>query len=491
MIKKVLILIPNARWSGIRQYNTHPYAACLIAATIKDKYEVEIMDTNLKNYSLDETIDRIKKSSPDLIAFSTMSIEYCQSSHKLTALIKKEFPEKTVVMGGAYCTLLPEVAFKDENIDYLVLAEGEIRFPALLDALNKGLDTDQMDGIASRKNGVPIINTPGGFEADLDSLPFPAYELINYEDYSTKHTQYSLYNNPKYLPYGVIITSRGCPFKCTFCSTKDINGKKVRNRSAENVLKEIDWLVKDYGIRELLFLDDNLFLDRERIKAIMNGLIERNYDLHWKAINVPTFSLNDELMALMKKSGCYQVSLPIESGNGHVLKNIIKKPLNLKKANEVVELAKKYEFETIACFVIGFPGETWDQIQDSVAFADRIDVDWVVFNIASPLPNTELYEECKEEGYLEPGFDYSDFEFFGYGHGSITTEDFTPIELQTVRAYEWDRINFKTQAKKEKIAAMNSISLEQLHDWRVSTRRNIGVNVDYAINKDGEIPSKI
>jgi anaerobic magnesium-protoporphyrin IX monomethyl ester cyclase len=479
MIKKVLIVIPNARWSGIRQYNTHPYAACLVAATIKDKYEVEILDTNLKNHSLDYTIDKIKETAPDLIGLSSMSIEYSQSSHKLTALIKKELPEITIVMGGAYPTLLPEVVFKDKNIDYLVLAEGEIRFPKLLDSLNNGLDTDKLDGIASRKNDKPIINAPIGYENDLDKIPYPAYELVNYEDYSTKNNQYSLYNNPRYLPYGVTITSRGCPFKCVFCSSKDIMGRTVRNRSAENVLKEIDWLVKEYGIREVIFLDDNLFLNKERIKAILNGLIERNYDLHWKAINVPAFSLNDELMGLMKKSGCYQVSLPIESGNEHVLKNIIRKPLNLKKACEVIDLAKKYEFETIACFVIGLPGETWDQILDSVNFADKINVDWVVFNIATPLPNTELYDIAKKGGYLEPGFNYTDFEFFGYGHGSITTDDFTPIELQMLRAFEWDRINFKTKEKQEKIALMNSITMKQLHEWRVSTRRSIGVNVDY------------
>jgi anaerobic magnesium-protoporphyrin IX monomethyl ester cyclase len=480
MIKKILLVIPNALWSGVRLYNIHPYAASIIAATIRDKYSVEILDANLKNSSLDETIRKIKESSPDMVGLSTMSIEYAKSSHKLAARIKKEMPKITIVMGGAYPTLLPELAIKDENIDYIVLSEGEVRFPKLIDSLNKGLDIAKMEGIAFRKNNKPIINMHTEYQTDLNKIPFPAYDLVNFEDYSKSNNQYSLYNNPRYLPYAVTISSRGCPFKCVFCSSKNISGRKFRWRSAENVLKEIDWLVKEYGIKELIFLDDNLLVKRKRIETILNGLIDRNYDLHWKAINVPTFALDDNLLRLMKKSGCYQVSLPIESGNSHVLKNIIHKPLDLDKAREVIKLAKKYEFEIICCFVIGFPGETWDQILESVNLGDELNVDWVVFNIATPLPKTELYEIAKEKGYLELGFNYSDFKFFGYGHGSITTEEFTPTELQMLRALEWDRINFKTKEKQEKIAMMNSISMEQLHKWRVSTRRTIGVNVDYS-----------
>jgi len=485
-MKKIMLVIPNALWAGHRLYNIHPYASAIIASAIRDKYDVQILDANLSDRSMEYIMGKISDYSPDLIGISTMSIEYAEASHMLTSQLKKVMPEIQIIMGGSYPTLLPELAMKDGNVDYLVLQEGEFRFPKLLESIeNNERDIDKLEGIAYRKNKKPIINKPTGYPEDLDKIPFPAYDLVNFKDYSSRNNKYSLYNNPRYLPYGVTITSRGCPYFCNFCSTVNIHGRKIRYRSPENVLAEIDWMVEEYGIKELIFLDDNLLLNRKRIVTILNGLIERNYDLHWKAINVATFALDDELLGLMKKSGCYQVSLPIESGNPRVLRKIIRKPLNLQKATKVVDMAKKWGMEIICCFVIGFPGETWDEIMDSVNLADEIDVDWVVFNIATPLPRTELFETAKNGGYLERDFNYSDFEFFGYGHGSITTDEFTPKELQMVRALEWDRINFKTKEKQEKIAIMNSITMDQLQKWRVSTRRTIGVNVDYEEKTQG------
>ncbi len=478
-IKKIMLVLPNGLWSGVRQFNIHPYSLCILGAILKEKYDVKILDTNLENLTLEETAECILKYSPDVLGISGMSIEYAQSCHQLVNIIKQKMPQIITVLGGVYPTTLPEYAIKDKNVDFLILSEGEIRFPKLLKALEEGLDIEGFEGIGYKKDGSPIIKPHTNYIDDLDPLPFPDYNLVNFKKYCNKNNKYSPYNNPRYLPYAVMMSSRGCPFNCVYCSIKHIQGRKCRMRSAENVLKEIDWLVKEQGIKEIIFLDDNLMLDRKRIDKILNGLIERNYDLHWKATNVPTFALDDELLELMKKSGCYQISLPIESGNSEVLKNVIHKPLNLEKALKVIKKAKELNFEIACLFVIGLPGETWNQILDTVNFADKVNVDWVVFSIATPLPKTELYEIAKENNYLEPDFSFSNFKFFGFGHGSITTKEFTPEELHMVRAIEWDRINFKTHEKRKKIALMNSITMKELHDWRVSTRRNAGGYVKY------------
>ena len=478
-IRKVLIALPNAQWSGTRQFNIHPYAACILASVLRDRYEVRILDANLENLTLEESVSRILEFSPDVVGISSMSIEYAQSCHQLAKLLKERSEKTITVMGGAYPTLLPEVAAQDENIDYVVLSEGERRFPELLDALQEGCSLEDMDGIAFLEKGRVRINPQRSFIEDLDSVPFPAYDLVDFHGYADRHNRYSLYNNPRHLPYGVIMSSRGCPFHCVFCSSNHIHGRKCRMRSAQNVLEEIDLLVRERGVKEIIFLDDNLLLDRKRFVEILNGLRDRNYDLRWKATNIPAFSLDDDLLDLMKATQCYQVTLPIESGNEEVLRNIIRKPLNLKKAVKVIESAKKRGFEVACLFVIGLPGETWDQILETVNFADSIDVDWVVFSIATPLPKTELYEIAKRMGYLEPDFNFSDFRFFGFGHGSITTDEFTPQELQMLRAIEWDRINFRTEEKRKKIALMNSISLEEVRLWRTSTRRNTGGYVKY------------
>ena len=178
----------------------------------------------------------------------------------------------------------------------------------------------------------------------------------------------------------------------------------------------------------------------------------------------------------MKASGCYHIALAIESGTEEVLK-LLRKPLKLSKAREVVKKAKSLGFEVTAMFVIGTPGETWEQIRQTFRFAEELDLDYAAFNIATPLPKTELYKIAKEKNLLPKDFRFDNLDFKGYGKASITTDEFTPEELQILRAFEWDRINFKNNEKAIKIAQMNGITMEQLNKWRTSTRRNVGVNV--------------
>ena len=478
-IRKITLVLPNALWSGVRRFNIHPYSLCILASVLRNRYEVVILDANLLNLSPEEAAERIAMGSPDVVGVSCMSIEYAKAAHLLAKLVKEKMPQVITVLGGVYPTVLPEFALKDEHFDYLILSEGEYRFRRLLEAIESGYDCTALEGTACRNGRAMVINPVTDYIDDLDSIPLPAYDLVDFSAYANQHNQYSLYNNPRVHPYAVTVTSRGCPFDCVFCSSKTIQGRKCRMRSSENVLREIDWLVQQFHIQELIFLDDNLMLDRNRVIRILTGLIERNYGIKWKATNVPTFFLDEELLTLMKQSGCYQITLPIESGNEHVLKEVIHKPLKLTKAREVIDVAKRLDLEIASLFVIGLPGETWDQILDTIRFADEIDVDWVAFSIATPLPQTDLFKLAREKGFIDPKFDFSDFEYFGFGHGSISTDEFTPSELQMLRAIEWDRINFKTKEKQETIARMNSITLDEVHQWRVSTRRNCGVNVQY------------
>jgi len=476
-IRNVVLVIPNGLWAGTRSFNMHPYSVCLLASVIEKRYNVSIVDANLENYTIQETIKVIFSFSPDVIGISTMSIEYAESSNTLINAIKSTSKEVIVINGGVHPTVMPDYCLKNKNIDFIVMSEGEERFIKLLNVIEGNGDLGKIDGIGYTKNNKTIINAHKHYITNLSNLPFPSYNLVNYEKYSYRHNKYSLYNNPRYLPYAVTISTRGCPFNCIFCSSKTIQGSKCRMRSSSNVLQEIDWLVEHYGIREIIFLDDNLLFNRKRFIEILDGLIERKYDLHWKATNVPIFALDSDLLELMKKSGCYQVTLPIESGNQLVVSNIIQKPLKLDHAVTIIKEAKRLEYEIACLFVIGLPGETWDQIMETVNFAGDIDVDWVVFSLATPLPNTHLYEISKSKGYLDPNFSFTNFNYFGFGKGTIQTDEFSPHELQMIRALEWDRINFKTEKKRQKIALMNSLTMEELKQWRFATKKNIGESI--------------
>ena len=206
----------------------------------------------------------------------------------------------------------------------------------------------------------------------------------------------------------------------------------------------------------------------------MNGLKERKYDLEWKCANLTAFLLDEELLDLMKESGCYRIISSVESGNQHVVKNIVKKPVDLKKMSQTLEMVKQKGFESCVNFVFGFPDETWDQIRDTCDYAGQIEADLVNFHIATPLPNTELMDTCIERGHLSPDAN-ENFGNIGYSKGLISTEEFNPNMLQILRAFEWDRINFRTEERKRAVAKINSITLDELEDWRKSTLERLGI----------------
>ena len=480
-IKKIILVQSNMRWSGLKPWHTFPYTLGLLSAVLKDKFDVKILDANLEDLSQEQVKQRIREYKPDVVGITCMSMEYEKDFRIVSSITKEINPEILVFRGGIFPTLLPEIVMRDKNTDYSIIGEAEYRLPKLLDYLENNKPLDELEGLAYRKNNEIIIQNMTGYVENLDDLPLPYYDNIDFYAYANKATKYSAYVYPRKFPYAFSMSSRGCPFNCTFCSSKSINGPKIRYRSPESVLKEIDWLVKKYGIKEIIFLDDNFFLDRDRLIKILNGLIERNYDLNWKTTNIAVYALDDEILELMKKSGCYQIFLAVESGTKEGLA-LINKPFPdkiLQNSKPLVDKAKSLGFDVGAMFVIGSPGETWDQIMQTIKFAEYLDLDYASFNIATPLPKTKLYESAKEQKLLPPGFDFNAEDFKGFGKGTITTDEFTPEELQILRAFEWDRINFKTAEKEAKIARMNGLTLDEVKEWRVSTRRGIGLKTNY------------
>lgn len=375
----------------------------------------------------------------------------------------------------------PEIATKDKNIDFFMIGEGEIRFPQLVAAIENETSFDKIGGLLwqDKENYKVVVtenDTAKNRIKDLDTLPFPDYSLFDMEKYIYFGEKYTQNFQFRKLPVGQTITSRGCPYKCVFCASNNVYGKTVTFRSPENVLKEIDMLVEKFGIKELIIVDDNFLLKRSRAVKILKGLVDRNYDLLWKSNNLAIFHMDRELLELMKKSGCYQITVSIESGHPNTLKRM-KKPVDLDQARDIVKIIKELDIELISNYVIGLPGDTFDEILGTFRYAESLDLDYSLFSIATPLPATELFDMCREQNCIAPDFDFENFDYYGFGRGAITTDEFTPFELQVLRAFEWDRINFKTQSKKKKIAGMLGITLDELESWRKETRRKVGVDV--------------
>ena len=474
---KILLTQPNYAWYDKRVWEMPPYTLALLNACLKKEHDVRLFDPNYNRMDEEEVFNFLKEARPDIVGVSTVSTEYIKTSRLMNALIKKALPNSIVIQGGTIPTVTLETAMKDPNVDYWIIGEGELRLPRLLEELGKRQpDLSSIDGLAYWEDGVAKISPPGGFIEDLDSVPFADYGNLSLLDYGNKVLKYSPQLLPRKFPYAVTVTSRGCPYRCVFCAASTVSGRKIRFRSASNILNEIDMLYQA-GVREIIFLDDHFLGNRKRAVEIMQGLMARKYDLTWKCVNLTIFLLDREILELMKESGCYQMTLSIESGNQHVLDKIIKKPVKLTAVPGILDVAKSLGFETIANFVIGFPGETWEQIRETFRFAESINADLVNFHVATPMPQTELMEICLRDGYLPKDYSIEESVPAGYAKGLISTTEFTPSELEILRAFEWDRINFSSAERRETIARIEGISLQEMAQWRVNTRRKYGVNV--------------
>jgi anaerobic magnesium-protoporphyrin IX monomethyl ester cyclase len=483
-IEKIMLAIPNDLWQGdLRAWHNFPYTFGVLTSVLKDKYDVNILDANLENLTPEQVKERVNNYKPDIFGISCLSIEYVRNFRKISSYAKEAYPPTKVVIGGIYPTLLPEEAMQDLNVDFAVLGEGEYRFPELLERLEdkkgdkKGLE--DIDGLAYRKgkDGKVIIQPVINYIEDLDKLPLPSYDNVDFAAYANKANKYYSCIFPRRYPYAQTISARGCPFSCIFCSSQSINGPHIRFRSPKSVLNEVDWLVDKYGIKELLFLDDNFFLNKNRAVKIMEGLIERNYDLEWRSINAAIYALDEEMLELMKKSGTYQINVALEAATRNSLE-LLRKPLGIiSRAKPMIKKAKELGFEITSSFIIGTPGETWEDIRKTFAFAEECDIDYCSFNIATPLPKTELYEIAKKNNLLPKDFSFDSLDYKGFGKSKIETSEFTSSELQVLRAFEWDRINFKTLEKRIRIARMLGIDLDELEQWRKDTRRGLEVRL--------------
>ena len=509
-------VIYNTRWhrEGDGRYWNHiPYPEGILTAVLrKNGFTVNHIDANTNNYTEEELYRELKEKVGKVVGISALSVEYRDSVHKTLAIIKKADPDVKTVLGGVYPSISPEVAKEDENIDFIVISEGEERLVKLMNALKNKTNFKGIDGLHFRddeRNWHYNERKAIGNVRNLDDLPFP-----DYSDYDTKKLfswsqKYTQNFQFRQLPMTIMMTSRGCVYKCTYCGAgKDGNpiNDGIKRRSPGSIMEEIKSLVKNHGIREIIFVDDSLLLPRDRIVDILKGITklrEEGYDLVWKSNNLDLRHIplphtikekkgKDDLLFWMKESGCYQISISLESGSPNTFKRM-KRPTNLEHAVIRLQEMRKYGFDEIASnFIIGMPGDTWNDILQTFEFADKITnqdkiLDYSLFSIATPLPGTEMYETAKEMKVIPE--DLKPEDFYGFGKGVINTEEWTANELQIKRAYEWDRINFSANRPEQhlKIAKMLGITLEELNIWRKETRQNAGVDVKSADKTDEQV----
>lgn len=424
-----------------------PVGIAYVAAVLEKQHKVSIIDSptegwrNLdqideKKYRVglknEEIAERIRGWSPDIVGINIPFSGWSKTAFEVATITKSVDKDIVTILDGLHPSARPLNCLSHPNVDFVVIGEGEYSMFELVGALEQGLTKDlkKIRGIGFIEEGRMVVTPPRPEIQDLDSLPFPARHLLPMDIYFAAVKENPIRGVIK-KRYAIMITSRGCPHQCIFCSNHIVMGREWRGRSPENVVEEIEHLIQTYNIKQIDFFDDNMLLHKKRVEHICNLIVERGLDIEWYVpTGVRADTLDENLLRKMKASGCRGLRIAPESGVQRVVNRIIKKNLNLKDVEKAVVLAKKVGIKVGVFFILGLIGETRKDMEETIKYAyklRKLGAGSFHFSIATPLYGTELYEQAKRGGFLIEGF--SD-EALAAAEPLIETSEFTAEELR-------------------------------------------------------------
>jgi radical SAM superfamily enzyme YgiQ (UPF0313 family) len=370
----------------------HPHLGlAYIAAVLEaERHAVRIIDIDAEALTYDNLGKIIEIEKPELVGI-TATTPVFYSALKMAEIVRKNSSAYTVI-GGIHATLMPVECAESSFIDFVVVGEGEKTIIELVNSILNKSDFANIKGLTYKKGKEIIQNEAREPIQDLDAIPFPARHLFKNQKYT--------YPDALRYPASPIITSRGCPGNCTFCTAKFLHGKRFRCRSAENVLDEIELLIKDYGVREIHIWDDNFITNRNRVFAFRDGIVKRNIKVLFSFPNgIRADFINRDILKALKDFGTYSVAIGVESGNQNIL-DMIQKGIKLEQIENAFELAKEMKLETWGFFLLGLPGEDKNTMKDTIDFAIKLDPDIAKFHVLKPFPKSVVYDQLKAQGLI-------------------------------------------------------------------------------------------
>jgi radical SAM superfamily enzyme YgiQ (UPF0313 family) len=332
-----------------------------------------------------DVLDVLEDFRPDLVGITAMTTKF-GSVLKTAEIVKKYNPDCIVIAGGPHPTFLPEQTLESGQIDAAVRGEGELTFPNLIKAVENGESLEKVKGISFRENGAVIHNPSREFIEDLDRIRYPARRFLRNPDNYTSEDM------------GVIMTSRGCPFNCSYCC--HMWHRKVRNRSAENVIGEIKQVKQEYKTRQFEFKDDTFTLNRNRIIELCERMVSDNLRINWSCTTRANL-LDEELVTIMKRAGCNIIKLGIETGSERILKET-NKGVTIEQMKKAAELLNKHGVFWSGYFMMGLPTETEEDIEKTYEFMKELNPFYAGLGVYNPFPKTELFDRGVRMGLLQP-----------------------------------------------------------------------------------------
>lgn len=391
-MKVVLITPPmlSAEASQVLGIKAAPMGLAYLAAVLEEEgYQPSIIDANALELNFFELREELKKESPDVVCVTAITpmIYEAMTSVKIA---KSVCPNSTTILGGPHVTFCPMETLEDcPELDVVCLGEGEETLTELIRKVKKEQDLDDVKGIIYRKKGHFYKTKPRPLIKDLDKLPFPARHLLPMDRYTVLGRKYPSIN---------IVSSRGCPFRCTFCSSSYFYGKNYRARSAKNVVDEIEQVVHEYKVKSIEFSDDTFTLYHKRVEEICEEINRRKLDISWGSSSRANLVTRD-LLIRMRKAGCHLIFYGIESGSSRILK-LMNKGETLNQMARAVKVTKETGMETLGSFILGYPEETRDDLLRTIHFSKEIGIDFAQFSFATPYPGTELFDFAVKKGLL-------------------------------------------------------------------------------------------
>jgi len=392
---KVLMVMPsmdNGYWKTLGQKvgpKSEPLSLLYIATYLNQNgHQAEVLDCEAEGVSFEELEQYIRKGNYDVVGVAMLTAMYSQSLG-ICKIAKKVNPNIKVLVGGSHPSLRPKETASEDVVDVAAVGEAEVTFLELLDAFEKNKPLDNIKGIAFKKNGV-IIQTPEREKIqDLDFFPIPDRDLINMKLYRPSASYY------KQLPAYTMITTRGCPYRCTFCATAKTG---YRMHSIERVVEEMKLLVEKYGAKEILIRDDTFTLNRKRTIQLCNAIIRSGLNKKVKWDSITRASLVDKtLLSKMKEAGCWGMHFGVEGGTQKLIDSI-DKDTTLEVIKNAFRLCRKAGIETRAYMMVGMPGSTREDDLATIKFAKDLDPDWAQFTICTPYPGTQMFEDVIAKG---------------------------------------------------------------------------------------------
>ena len=390
----VLLINPydeNAVKNGLG-FITPPLNLLYLAGALESSMSVKIIDDDLMKMGIEKVTELASKIDPSVVGF-TATTSNIKTALKYVESVKEVLPNSLSVIGGPHATFVPTETLKESpSLDAVVIGEGE---ETLTDLASKYCETnhknlDEVKGIIYRdiKTGNIKLNQPRPLIKDLNSIPFPARHMVPFESYGSTKDKTS-----------DMITSRGCVYSCGYCSSSLVMGKKFRSRSPENVVDEIEELQENYQVKDIAFMDDTFMLNKKRANAIADEIKIRGLDIGFVASSRVDM-VDKNLLEKLKSAGLSTLYYGVESGSQRVL-NLMKKGITLTQAETAVKAAKDIGLEVLTSFILGFPGETREEIEETINFSIKLDADYSQFSILTPFPGTPIYNELKEKKLID------------------------------------------------------------------------------------------